>query len=92
MALRPSLLSLSPKKIPGALDQMGDLIGTDLRCYNLVPLFLRFKLASPVVYSTSVPSDTATIDGVSYVVADEAALASLMRVIDAGGDPGTPVN
>ena len=91
-AIMNRMLSLSPKRIPGALDQMGDLIGTDLRCYNLVPLFLRFKLANPVVYSTSVPSDTAMVDGVSYVVADEAALASLMRTIDSGGDPGTPVN
>ena len=91
-AIMNRMLSLSPKQIPGALDQMGNLIGTDMRCYNLVPLFLRFKLANPVVYSTSVPSDTAMIDGVSYVVADEAALANLMRTIDAGGDPGTPVN
>ena len=29
----------------------------------------------------------ATIDGVSYVIADEAALADMMRTIDAGGDP-----
>ena len=91
-AIMNRMLSLSPKQIPGALEQMGNLIGTDMRCYNLVPLFLRFKLANPVVYSTSVPSDTAMVDGVSYVVADEAALANLMRTIDAGGDPGTPVN
>ena len=91
-AIMNRMLSLSPKKIPGALDQMGNLIGTDMRCYNLVPLFLRFKLANPVVYSTSVPSDTEMVDGVSYVVADEAALANLMRTIDSGGDPGTPVN
>lgn len=91
-AIMNRMLSLSPRKIPGALDQMGNLIGTDLRCYNLVPLFLRFKLSNPVVYSTSVPSDTATVDGVSYVVADEAALANLMKTIDSGGDPGTPVN
>ncbi len=91
-AIMNRMLSLSPKKVPGALEQMGDLIGTDMRCYDLVPLFLRFKLANPVVYSTSVPSDTATVDGVSYVIADEAALASLMRTIDAGGDPGSPVN
>ena len=91
-AIMNRMLSLSPKKIPGALDQMGDLIGTDMRCYDLVPLFLRFKLSNPVVYSTSVPSAPEMIDGVSYVVADEAALANLMRIIDSGGDPGTPVN
>ncbi len=86
------LLSLSPREMPGALEYVGDLIGTDLRCYDLVPLFLRFKLANPTIYSTSVPSTTEYVDGVSYVIADENALADMMRVINAGGDPGTPVN
>lgn len=86
------MLSLSPREMPGALEHVGELIGTDLRCYDLVPLFLRFKLAKPTIYSTSVPSTTETIDGVSYVIADEPALAEMMRVINAGGDPGAPVN
>lgn len=91
-AIMNRLLSLSPRELPGALKYVGDLVGTDLRCYDLVPLLLRFKLANPTVYSTSVPSTTDTIDGVSYVIADEAALEQLMRTIDAGGDPGTPSN
>ena len=86
------MLSLSSREVPGALEYVGDLIGTDLRCYDLVPLFLRFKLAGPKVYSTSVPSTTETIDGVSYVIADEASLAQLMRTINAGEDPGSPAN
>ena len=91
-AIMNRMLSLSPREMPGALDRVGDLIGTDLRCYNLAPLLLRFKLANPVIYSSSVPSTTETIDGVSYVIADEAALADMMRTINAGGDPGDPVN
>ena len=86
------MLSLSSREVPGALEYVGDLIGTDLRCYDLVPLFARFKLAGPQVYSTSVPSTTETIDGVSYVIADEASLEQLMRTINAGGDPGSPAN
>lgn len=86
-AIMNRLLSLSPTMIPGALEQMGNLVGTDLRCYNLVPLFLRFKLSSPTIYSASVPSTTAYVDGISYVVADDEALAAMMRVINAGGDP-----
>ena len=88
-AIMNRMLSLSPRQIPGALEHVGDLIGTDLRCYDLVPLFLRFKLVGPQVYSASVPSTTATIDGVSYVIADDAALADMMRIINAGGDPST---
>ena len=87
-AIMNRMLSLSPRQMPGAIRQIGDLIGTDMRCYNLIPLAARFKLGSPTVYSCSVPSTTQTIEGVSYVIADEAALKSMMKVIDAGGDPG----
>ena len=31
----------------------------------------------------------ATIDGESYVVADDEKLAEMMKVIDSGGDPST---
>ena len=88
-AIMNRTLSLSPREMPGALDRIGELVGTDLRCYNLVPLFLRFKLSNPVVYSCTIPSTTAMIDGVSYVIADEAALAQLMQVVNAGGDPAS---
>ncbi len=91
-AIMNRMLSLSPREVPGALECVGDLIGTDLRCYDLVPLFLKFKLQNPTIYSTSVPSTTETIDGVSYVITDEAALSQMMQVINAGGDPGSPVN
>ncbi len=86
-SLMNRILSLSPSEIPGALDKMGELIGTDLRCYNLAPLFLRFKFSNPIIYSCSVPATPETIDGVSYVIADEAALAQMMQVVNAGGDP-----
>ena len=81
------VLSLSPKEMPGALEYIGDLIGTDMRCYNLVPLLLRFKLSNPTIYSCSIPSGTETINGESYVIADEAALRTLMDTINAGGNP-----
>ncbi len=86
-ALMNRMLSLSPAEMPGALEMMGDLIGTDLRCYNLVPLFIRLKLSNPTIYQCSVPSTTDTIDGVSYVIANEEELAEMMRVVNAGGDP-----
>lgn len=86
-ALMNRMLSLSPAEIPGALDRIGELVGTDLRCYNLVPLFLRLKFSNPTIYSCSVPSTAETIDGVSYVIADEAELARMMQVVNAGGDP-----
>lgn len=81
------MLSLQPNEIPGALDQIGNLIGTDMRCYNLLPLFLRFKLANPVVYSCAVPTTSAYLDNQWYEIVDDTALYNLMRVVDSGGDP-----
>lgn len=88
-AIMKKVLSLSPRAMPGALREVAGLIGTDMRCYNLIPMALRFKLGNPTVYSCSVPSTTATIEGVSYVIADEAALKAMMRTIDVGGDPSS---
>ncbi len=86
------MLSLSPKQMPGALERLGDLVGTDMRCYNLAPLIIRFKLSNPIVYSASVPSTTDTIDGVSYVIANETELKTMMGIINSGGNPGEMLN
>lgn len=83
------VLSLSPREIPAALEQMGGLIGTDMRCYNLVPALLRFKLANPTVYSCAVPTRSEYIDGGWYEIADEQAMQDMLRIVNAGGDPST---
>lgn len=83
------MFSLSPREMPGALNQMGDLIGTDLRCYDLVPLFVRFKLANPTIYSCSVPTTSEYRDDLWYEVVDQAALQRVMQVYKEGGDPST---
>ena len=86
-AIMEKLLTLSPKKWPDAIQKIGDLIGTDLRCYDLIPLFLRLQLGKPVVYSCSIPSTTAMIDGQSFVIADEEGLSNVMHIVNSGGDP-----
>ncbi len=89
-AIMHEVLSLSPTQMPGVVGHMGGLVGTSMRSYSILPLMLRLKLARSVtIYQATVPSTTAMIDGVSYVVADDEALSQMMRVIDAGGDPAT---
>jgi hypothetical protein len=83
------MLSLSPKELPGALDRVGDLIGTDMRCYNLVPLFLRFKFGSPQVYSCAIPTTSDMIDGYWYEIPDAPGIASLMSTVNKGENPAT---
>lgn len=87
-AIMRKTLDLSPLKMPGVVRNMGGLVSTSMRMYSILPLMLRLKLAhGATIYQATVPSTTAMIDGVSYVVADEEALAQMMDVIDAGGDP-----
>lgn len=88
-AIMNRILSLSPRELPGVLEQIGGLIGTDLRCYDLVPLFIRFKLFSPTVYSCAIPTSGEMIDGYWYEIVDETAKTRLMQVVNSGGDPST---
>jgi len=86
-AIMNRMLSLSPREIPGALRQIGNLVGTDMRCYDLVPLFLRLKLANPTVYSCALPTTSDMIDGYWYEIVDQTAMQQLLRVVNSGGDP-----
>lgn len=86
-AIMNRILSLSPKEMPQALKHMGGLIGTDLRCYDLIPLFVRFKLMSPTIYSCAIPTTSEMIDGYWYEIVDEPGMRKLLQVVNSGGDP-----
>ncbi len=88
-AIMNKALSQGPTKLPSVVRNMTGLLGTTLRCYSIRPLMLRLKVGGATVYQATVPSTTAMVDGVSYVVADEEALSKMMDVIKAGGDPST---
>ena len=88
-AIMNRVLSLSPAEIPQALKHMGGLVGTDLRCYDLIPLFVRFKLGSPTIYSCAIPTTSEMIDGYWYEVVDEPGMRKLFQVVNSGGDPNT---
>jgi LCP family protein required for cell wall assembly len=86
-AIMRKALGLAPWKLPGVVGHMDGMLGTSMRMYSLLPLMLRLKVGGATIYQATVPSTTAMVDGISYVVADEEALAQMMDVIDAGGDP-----
>lgn len=88
-AIMREVLGLSPLQMPGVVGHMGGMLGTSMRMYSILPLMLRLKLGGATIYQATVPSTTAMVDGVSYVVADDEALAKMMGVIDAGGDPAS---
>ncbi|MGI6755896.1 MAG: LCP family protein [Atopobiaceae bacterium] len=88
-AIMNKMLASGPQGIMALTSDIGSLAHTDMKCYNLIPLMLRFMLTKPTIYSCSIPSSTAMIDGVSYVIADEDALSTMMAKVDAGIDPNS---
>ncbi len=89
-AIMHKTLSLSPFKLPGVVSHMGGLVSTSMRMYSIMPLMLRLKFGGgATIYQATVPSTTAMVDGVSYVIADEEGLARMMDVIERGEDPAT---
>ena len=88
-AIMNKALGLSPTRLPGLMQHMGGMLGTSMRMYSILPLMLRLKVGGATIYQATVPSTTAMVDGVSYVVADEQALSQMMEVIENGGDPAS---
>ena len=86
-AIMQKALSLSPTKLPGVVQHMSGMLGTSMRMYSILPLMLRMKVGGATIYQATVPSTTAMVDGISYVIADEQALSQMMDVINNGGDP-----
>jgi anionic cell wall polymer biosynthesis LytR-Cps2A-Psr (LCP) family protein len=82
----------NPLTLPTVGKAMGGLLSTTMRCYNIIPLLARLAVGTPTIYSASIPSTTQTIGGVSYVVANTQELATMMQVVESGGDPSTVAN
>jgi hypothetical protein len=70
------------------LEKLTKCITTDFSIQELLGLAQAFTDEPELkMYSAMVPSSTATIDDVSYVIADVDTLAEMMKVIDKGKNP-----
>lgn len=87
-AMMKKVLELPATELPGAIQTLAQCVSTDLVINDIISLAQKFQGASDLaIYSGMVPSTTATIDGVSYVLTDEALWKEMMRIVDAGDDP-----
>ncbi len=87
-AIMKQVLAASPVELPGIVGQAAGCVSTDLNVGDVVQLAQRFQQAGSLkVYSALVPSDTMTLDNVSYVVTDAAAWTLMMKRVEAGEDP-----
>ena len=79
--------------MPGVIQLVASCITTDMKFEDIVGIATQMKkLDEPLtVYSATVPSYTAMINEVSYVITDKDALKEMMALVDAGKDPSTVV-
>jgi LCP family protein required for cell wall assembly len=73
-------------RLPGILDATSKHVETDMSITKLVNMAARYRgIDSSTLRTATVPGKTGTINGVSYVLADEAATAALFADLADGG-------
>ncbi len=87
-AVVDKVLGLDLASMQQAIRAGAKCVDTDMSLMDILGLAMQFKDGF-TMYSAMVPSTTAYIDEVSYVICDETALAEMMKVVEAGGDPST---
>lgn len=81
----------NPTNITQLIDSISGMVATDMSIDQIVSLANEMRgMDTSEMYSCNVPSTTATVDGISYVIADEQKLAEMMERVDAGLDPDGP--
>lgn len=81
----------NPTNITQLIDSISGMVATDMSIDQIASLANEMRgMDTNEMYSCNVPSTTATVDGISYVVADEQKLAEMMERVDAGLDPDGP--
>ena len=83
------LSSGDPVKIASIINSVADMVVTDLSVSDAISLASQMVglNAESGIYTAYVPSTPETIGDQSYVIADDDALAELMKLIDQGKDP-----
>ena len=83
------LSSGDPVKIASIINSVADMVVTDLSVSDAISLSSQMVglNAESGIYTAYVPSTPETIGDQSYVIADDDALAEMMKLIDQGKDP-----
>ena len=80
-----------PVAIANIVNSTARMVITDLSVSDIISLGTQMigMNTDKDIYTAYVPSEGTEIDGQSYVIVDEDALAKMMKVIDAGDDPSS---
>ena len=91
-ALANTILNkVDPTNLLSLVESISEMVVTDLSISDIISLANAMRgMDTDEIYSANVPSTTAMIDGISYVIADEDELEAMMERVDAGEDPQGP--
>lgn len=93
MAIVDKVLALNATELLSVIQAAAQCVTTDLAVGDISALAQQFQDDGDLtIYSAMVPSTTATIDGVSYVINDAAATKEMMALVEAGKDPSSVVS
>ncbi|MDM8289365.1 LCP family protein [Slackia piriformis] len=88
-ALINKVLQTPVNELPGVIQSAAECVTTDLTATEIIDLAMRFQDGGLTMYSAMVPSTTAMVGGVSYVLTYQPLLDEMMELIEAGKDPST---
>lgn len=86
-AIVKQVLDQQPAQLPGVVSKLAGCVTTDFSVADIVSLALGMQQTGVTFYSATVPSTTATENGVSYIITDEVEWRAMMDRVDIGGDP-----
>ena len=85
------LNDLDPLKLPALIDSVSQMVITDMSVQDILAVVNAMRgMDVDKIYSGNLPSTAGMEGGVSYVFADEEALAAMMERVNAGEDPKAP--
>lgn len=87
-AIINKFFAIPVNELPNAITSAAQCVTTDMTVQDLLNLATQFQQHKELtVYSAMIPSTTAMIGGVSYVINDEAATKEMMKLVSEGKDP-----
>lgn len=88
-AIIKQVLDQQPTELPGTIQELAGCVTTDYSISDIVSLAQQFQGTGVTFYSATVPSTTATIDGVSYTITVQDKWDEMMALVKQGKDPST---
>lgn len=86
-AIVKQVLDQQPAQLPGTIQSLAECVTVNYSVSDIIELAQQFQKTGVVFYSSTVPSTTATIDGVSYAITMQDAWNEMMELVKQGKDP-----